>query len=123
MKRPIIEHYNPRKETKGLFNSGGYMYDMSKYADYLENELLLSKTTKANKLIKPFFTYSEYLFSELLKTKNKQCEGMEYDKYFSIIPGLYKHFENSNYNTDTLLEYECILAYLDSVGWLNTVDL
>ena len=57
-------------------------------------------------------SYSEYLFSNLLKLYDKEFEEMEYDLQFESIRGLYGEFEKSKSNKDTKGEYDCIIDYL-----------
>jgi hypothetical protein len=57
-------------------------------------------------------SYSEYLFSNLLKLYDKKFETMEYDRQFDMISKEYENFTNSKFDRDTEPLYACIIAYL-----------
>ena len=57
-------------------------------------------------------SYSEYLFSNLLKLYDKEFEEMEYDLQFESIRKLYDKFHDSKFNDINKGEYDCIIAYL-----------
>ncbi len=57
-------------------------------------------------------SYSEYLFSNLIKLYDKEFAELEYDLQFERIGGLYEEFEKSVFNKDTKGEYDCIIDYL-----------
>jgi hypothetical protein len=57
-------------------------------------------------------SYSEYLFSNLIKLYDKEFAELEYDLQFEKIGSLYEEFEKSKFNKDTKGEYDCIIDYL-----------
>jgi hypothetical protein len=61
--------------------------------------------------------YSEFLFSQLFMNhiENNETEYQELE-YDLIFPEVLKHrglFLESNYNVDTLSEYDCIVNYIE----------
>ena len=58
--------------------------------------------------------YSLYLYSNLLKLYDKNFANLEYDLQYSLLPTLYKAFEESEYNTEELSEYDGMINWLEN---------
>lgn len=59
--------------------------------------------------------YSEFLFSQLFMnhvTDKGITTEIEYDLIFETVKSSYEAFNNSEFNIDTVSEYDCIIAYL-----------
>ena len=59
--------------------------------------------------------YNEFLFYTLLqeiKNNNHPLINLEYDLCFELIPKYYNEFFISNYNDESISEYDAIISYL-----------
>lgn len=67
--------------------------------------------------------YNQYLFGEILKSKNKMINEVEYDLQFSLILQEYEKFSSSSFNNDNKGLSECIMDYLNDTKIIfNTED-
>lgn len=57
-------------------------------------------------------TYNEFLFTQLLSCYNEDFSKLPYDVMYEKGKELYQDFENSEYNNETVSEYDCIESYL-----------
>ena len=59
--------------------------------------------------------YNQFLFYTLLqeiKNNNHPLTNLEYDLSFELIPKYYNDFLISNYNDESISEYDAIISYL-----------
>jgi hypothetical protein len=57
-------------------------------------------------------TYSQFLFSQLLRDLIFTANEKEYDLLFELSNNLYNNFENSEENKLNKSEYDCIVDYI-----------
>jgi transcription termination factor NusB len=67
-------------------------------------------------------TYSQFLFSQLLRDLIFTANEKEYDLLFELSNNLYNNFENSEENKQDKSEYECIVDYIyNNTEYLETL--